>query len=1157
MDENNHNDLNEFYNNLQNYCTLNCRNFTKIKNMNNLISELNDEIESLKFVNSSLLKSLRLKEDYISFIIKQKNIRLCKDNNSQINFNKNNINNIQQNSFKSPNKSSINNFTKPINKFSLTTGLLDNNNIYHNRNLENPEINIKQTFTNTISKTTTNKLNRNKFNFNKGLKECIDCTKTQDNSYSNLYISKNINRLKDLEIKSDDENNNTEKHNNMNLSSAKKTVSEKKKVSKNLVPFNNHSSFFNFKENESRLDEDKKKKNFNKISDKDDFILTEDSSNKEKLRGKNIIDVNNSTNKTIKIKSPICNSDKKENDNYSSSFNKTGFIYRLVNMALEKKKEISRENEINSIININNKSQNSSNNCSDKTINKLSIMNNPNILIKENINKDRIDKDKSTKEKEELNNNKINENSNMTSFIEENKNEYIPNNIPLGRKKKEFPNFFSSLKIKNTKNSEAYLGNEYIINLNENSKKTTDFEVIEEKEENKSIKYQKFKNTNDEKLEDDDKSSYKDYDDIEQNEFDNDDEKESSYNQGYDNPINKNINTKLRKRSIIVRANSFKEIKLQQQGLQQQQHLQQQNQQPIQNSIVSPSPKKSNKTINNLIVNNNLLHMNNNNNLISKNEIERSNSKKKSIIINTNNNINLLNQINLQNIFNQINSNSSILNINGVFYTKINSNLTSILNDSSTTTLNPKMNLLHQKYVTNENSHYNKILGLFNRIQKSSSTSTNRVSFLGYSDSILKKMVKSDLINEICKLTNSEKEFIICMRAFKEDKLILFCDLISSLVKDYQYSMQLIRKIKTFLTNSVKLVNSTNSNDALKIIINNCNEVLNSESTVIYLYDKYSKKLLMKDIEKNLNVGGHNIDFVLNTSDENFVKKNKNRKNIIKPGEGVVGWVFQNNQKQKIDDLKIDNRFYEDDNENIDNESLNENKNSKKPIKTILCYPLRDEDGNPYGVIESINKKKGYFTNDDEELIDIFSKQISSILENSLQHNEYNTQISRLQTVLDFSLQIPFIQDFCEFCKVCENSISNLWGVNEARLFYIDKTDESEEIIKYDNGETKKKFKPIGLIGKCYFRREIISVINIYENQDYNSLIDIEECLCLVTFPIFDYSSSKDIQIIMQLEFNSDLLYSGRLKKSHIYIFNNFCSQVAFWYRKVNKLCKI
>lgn len=432
-------------------------------------------------------------------------------------------------------------------------------------------------------------------------------------------------------------------------------------------------------------------------------------------------------------------------------------------------------------------------------------------------------------------------------------------------------------------------------------------------------------------------------------------------------------------------------------------------------------------------------------------------------------------------------------------------------------------NELSSKYLNNQNSHYNKINNLFKRIEKSCRATNSRISFLAINDNILNRMLKSDLITEILKLTDNDEEFVVSMRTFADDKLHMVSDLFSTLIKDYQYSLQLIRRIKTFMDISVKLVHSKNANESIGKILTNCIEVLSCEASKIFIYDK-------------------NCNLLVNHCSSN--QSHGELKTKISTDEGIIGHVYTNNQRQKIDDASSDNRF----------SSVLKKSKIDLSIKTVICTPLRDESGNSIGVLESLNKKGGFFTSDDEELMDIFAKQIASTFTSNIEFDEFHSHIFHLQNLLEFSLVIPYKENLKDFVVTCENSLKSIWNISHARLYFID-TDcnyDKENVTCIVNEEIKT-FKSVGLVGKCLQKREVIPVQNIHESRDYNSLIDIEGSLCLVTFPILDNSSMVDIIMVMQMEFNSNYLHLGKLKKNHLDVVMAFSNQLAFWYSR-NKI---
>jgi len=1025
----------ELCNNMDNFCSLkNCANKFKMNKMQKFIIELSDEIDSLKFINSSLLKSLKIKEEYIFNILRHNNLGLN-------NFNPNKTTNFKN--FK-PVKSE-----KFKNNFSLSSADENNNYFYSNKNLNSSEFNYEK------------QQNLNNSYFNTNINNNYNNTNQTKNLNSNEKLSCNINSYK--------ESNNTMKSNITN-SEFKNNVTENTK--------------------KSYLSKNR--------STKRNLPIIEEKYLKEKMQSnQNIIKVNNDID-SVKTSTHITGF---QNENMeSSSFNKTGFIYKLVNKAIKDKSEKieeflknKNENSKKDEDEIKTKEYEMEAKFSKKEIENESKFEEQNYFSENNSSVQNHSKDNiKNLNKDESKNKKI-LNLNIEIPNKKNSNDFSEatnkDNSPIKTRKKL--RFSTSLTFKRSKE---------VLNEINPPKNIVDIDVINENRDCNEENLKEKQNINKE-CENKEKSS------IEQILF------EESPN-------------KYEKRKLFTtRANTYKFDKFKVNNFR---------------SAFASSPKKSYNNLANLNSNSNI------NNVMNQFQLQKNNNSGSF-------NLNPLNKNNLENINSQkylnlqkqISANSNILNFEGVRYVKINSHLHNLIVSNGINSSNNNNNSINSsKFLSNQNSHYNKILGLFNRIQKSSKTSNNRISFLSYSDSVLDRMVKSDLINEIGKLTNSDEEFLVCMRAFKDDNLLLFCDLISTLVKDYQYSVQLIRKIKTFLLSSVKLVNSINVTDALKIIISNCNEVIYCEKTVIYQYDKHLKKLVKNIGESERFSTNKNGDpNKINEDKVKFYKEDEELK--INPGEGVVGWVFEHNQKQKIDDMQKDNRFSHHDND--------KGKRSGGEIITILCTPLRDEEGNAYGVLECSNKKSGFFTNDDEELMDIFAKQISSILTNILQYDEYNTHISRLQWLLDFSLKTPPLGEFKAFIGFCENAITRLWGVHFAKLFFIDKSDTNGEFIKYINGTERISFKPIGIVGKCFLKRGVIPVTNIYESQDYNSLIDIEGCFCLVTFPIFDCELSKNIYFIMQVEFNSNLLHLGRLKKNHLEIFYKFSTQVSFWFSKIIK----
>jgi signal transduction histidine kinase len=89
-------------------------------------------------------------------------------------------------------------------------------------------------------------------------------------------------------------------------------------------------------------------------------------------------------------------------------------------------------------------------------------------------------------------------------------------------------------------------------------------------------------------------------------------------------------------------------------------------------------------------------------------------------------------------------------------------------------------------------------------------------------------------------------------------------------------------------------------------------------------------------------------------------------------GQGISGWVAQTGRSINLKDAYRDARF----NAEVD-------KATGYRTQSLLCVPLRGKQGNILGVIQSLNKKGGHFTVEDERLLAAISSQVSVAIENA------------------------------------------------------------------------------------------------------------------------------------------------------------------------------
>ena len=114
---------------------------------------------------------------------------------------------------------------------------------------------------------------------------------------------------------------------------------------------------------------------------------------------------------------------------------------------------------------------------------------------------------------------------------------------------------------------------------------------------------------------------------------------------------------------------------------------------------------------------------------------------------------------------------------------------------------------------------YEKLMEISTRNQKHNLQNSSGVSFLALSDERLRELISNPSLNHLYQLTLSDEIFINEFKTADNDALISYCDVISSVTKDYQNTLNLIRSIKHFMLGSVELVNSVFLNNTTNVLI--------------------------------------------------------------------------------------------------------------------------------------------------------------------------------------------------------------------------------------------------------------------------------------------------------------------------------------------------
>ena len=408
------------------------------------------------------------------------------------------------------------------------------------------------------------------------------------------------------------------------------------------------------------------------------------------------------------------------------------------------------------------------------------------------------------------------------------------------------------------------------------------------------------------------------------------------------------------------------------------------------------------------------------------------------------------------------------------------------------------------------------------RTQKHNLQNSTGISFLALTNEALKNMAKNPNINKLYKLTLNDDLFINELQTSDKDTMNNYCDIIGALVKDYICLINLIQRIKSFLEGTQALISCVEEGDSVNTLIKNTCKILNCDRASLFIHDRMTDMLVVHSAEG--------------------LKKNQIK---VPKNKGVVGSVFMNKEKLKIDNAYQDLRF----NKEIDRKTGYKTRN-------IMCYPLIDNDGDVFGAIQAINKlgrKDAAFNNDDEELLSIFSEQASAILKNELNKNEYSIQINRLKNINSYSVRIHNINNIKEFIEDTEKTICSMFDLSDVQILF------NLDGFLYDFKNNKfLGYNNLGIVYFVFNQKICHGCIKATSCKYYNSLVDMKANDSMVTYPVLN-NSDGNVLCVFQIACNIAISEVGeKPKENEMMILKMFDESICDWilnhYSEINMM---
>ncbi|MDY7036531.1 MAG: adenylate/guanylate cyclase domain-containing protein, partial [Thermodesulfobacteriota bacterium] len=204
-------------------------------------------------------------------------------------------------------------------------------------------------------------------------------------------------------------------------------------------------------------------------------------------------------------------------------------------------------------------------------------------------------------------------------------------------------------------------------------------------------------------------------------------------------------------------------------------------------------------------------------------------------------------------------------------------------------------------------------------------------------------------------------------------------------------------------------------------------------------------------------------------------------------GQGVAGWVLQNNQFIKIEDAYEDPRF----DKTVD-------LRTGYRTKDILCGPVKNLQGQTVGVIQAINKKGGEFNAADEDLFKAFAYQTAIAVENFNLYEKVMANHEKMSILLDVTTSVAQTLDLDELIFRIVGKISEILDAERSSLFLVDReTDELWSKVAQGAEVAEIRFPlSVGLAGYVVKTGQILNIKDAYQDTRFNPAIDRETGFC-------------------------------------------------------------
>ena len=198
-------------------------------------------------------------------------------------------------------------------------------------------------------------------------------------------------------------------------------------------------------------------------------------------------------------------------------------------------------------------------------------------------------------------------------------------------------------------------------------------------------------------------------------------------------------------------------------------------------------------------------------------------------------------------------------------------------------------------------------------------------------------------------------------------------------------------------------------------------------------------------------------------------------------GTGLAGWAAAQGETINLADAYEDSRF----NREVD-------RRTGYRTRSLLCMPIRDREGSVAGVVQVLNKRRGTFTAEDEELLAVLGSQAIMAIESATLLRDRQREIEKNALLLDVMRSVSSQLELDALLPAVIAQVSRVMRADRSSVFLIDqRRGECWSRVAQGSEMAEIRFPVgVGIAGHVAATGETINIPDAYEDPRFNQEFD-------------------------------------------------------------------